>query len=69
MTMTTINSTWCIFLGANLSNIHDGPLSKLFKALAVCKLAALINSFINENNWKSPILSGRVFKASIQGNK
>lgn len=69
MTMTTINNTWCIFLGANLSNIHVGSLSKLFKALAVCKLAALINSLINENNWKNPILSGRVFKVSIQGNK
>lgn len=68
MTMTKINTMWCIFLGANLL-MYVASYSKPFKALAVCKLAAWINSFIIENNWKNPFLSGRVYKPSIQSNK
>lgn len=60
---TTINTTWYIFFSANSSNVRVGSLSNLFKALAVCKLAAWINRLIHENNWKNPILNRRVFKA------
>lgn len=67
--MAKINTMWCIFSGVNLPNLRAESLNKLLKALAVCKLTAWINSFIHENNWQNPILSGIVFKASDQGNK
>lgn len=54
---------WYSFFGANSSNVHVGSSSNLFKVLAVCKLAAWINRFNHENNWKNPILNRRVFKA------